>query len=114
MPIHRQAARVLLLNDRERVLLFRRVDPNNPERSTWWATPGGRVDAKESLEQAALRQPAEETVIRGVRLGPCVWTGTTRLMFGGRSYEQREWFFVGRTERPPSRPTASPRLSAAQ
>ena len=100
MPIHRRAARVLLLNDRERVRLFRWVDPTNPERGTWWATPGGGVDAKESLEQAALQELAEETGIRGVRLGPCVWTGTTRFLFEGRSYEQREWFFVGRTERP--------------
>jgi 8-oxo-dGTP pyrophosphatase MutT (NUDIX family) len=38
---------VLSLHDRERVLLFRWVDPINPERSTSWATPGGGVDAKE-------------------------------------------------------------------
>ncbi len=100
MPIRRDAARVLLLDDCERVLLFRWVDPTNPERGTWWATPGGGVDSKESLEQAALRELAEETGIREVRLGPCVWTGTTSFLFGGSSYVQREWFFVGRTDRP--------------
>ena len=49
----RQAARVVLLDDRDRVLLFRGFDPADPDRGSWWFTPGGGINPGESLEAAA-------------------------------------------------------------
>lgn len=68
----RQAARVVLLDDRDRVLLFRGFDPAHPDRGSWWFTPGGGINPSESLEEAAPRELAEETGIREVTLGPCI------------------------------------------
>ncbi|HEX8302848.1 NUDIX hydrolase [Sphingomonas sp.] len=54
----RPAARILLLDDAGRVLLFRFALAGRP---AFWATPGGAVDPGESFEQAARRELFEET-----------------------------------------------------
>jgi ADP-ribose pyrophosphatase YjhB (NUDIX family) len=64
---------------------------------TWWFTPGGGVEAGESLKQAALREVAEETGITAVRLGPVVWQRFCAFDFDGRRWEQDEWFYLART-----------------
>ena len=97
-PRRRVAARVVLLDDLDRVLLFRGFDPADAGAGSWWFTPGGGVDSEESLEQAARRELVEETGIRDVNLGPRVWTRLAQFSFEGVEYEQREWFFVARTE----------------
>lgn len=56
----RPAARILLLNPQDRVLLFR-FDP--PDRPPFWCTPGGAVDPGESFAAAARRELREETGI---------------------------------------------------
>jgi 8-oxo-dGTP diphosphatase len=54
----RPAARILLLDDRDRVLLFRFTAGDRP---AFWATPGGAVDPGESFAAAARRELREET-----------------------------------------------------
>ena len=56
----RPAARIVLLDDADRVLLFR-FDP--ADRPPFWRTPGGAVDPGESYEAAARRELWEETGI---------------------------------------------------
>jgi len=56
----RPAARILLLDAADRVLLFR-FDAG--DRPPFWATPGGAVDPGESYEDAARRELVEETGI---------------------------------------------------
>jgi 8-oxo-dGTP pyrophosphatase MutT (NUDIX family) len=58
MAAERPAARILLLDHRERVLLFR-FDAG--DRPAFWATPGGAVDPGEGFADAARRELREET-----------------------------------------------------
>ncbi len=54
----RPAARILLVDEGSRVLLFRFVVAG---RDPFWVTPGGALDPGESYEQAARRELFEET-----------------------------------------------------
>jgi 8-oxo-dGTP pyrophosphatase MutT (NUDIX family) len=60
----RPAARILLLDAEERVLMFRFTPDDRPP---FWCTPGGALDPGESYEVAARRELLEET---GLDLDP--------------------------------------------
>lgn len=59
----RCTARVLLIDDRDRILLFADSDPGVPGVH-WWITPGGGIDDGESEMVAAVREVEEETGLR--------------------------------------------------
>jgi 8-oxo-dGTP pyrophosphatase MutT (NUDIX family) len=91
--IQRQAARVLLLDARSRLLLLRVHDPIEP-RGHWWEVPGGGLEPGEDTAAACRRELAEETGIRLPRVGACVWVRTARFRFGGHDIAQREWIHL--------------------
>ena len=98
-PLPRQAARVVLIDSRKRVLLFRGFDPASPD-IRFWFTVGGGLDQGETAAQGALRELREET---GLALdeehleGP-IWHQTTDFPFDGRWYRQDQDFFAVRVE----------------
>ncbi len=57
MKARRPAARILLVDGRGRVLLFRFTPADRPP---FWVTPGGALDRGESYEAAARRELLEE------------------------------------------------------
>lgn len=96
MPEDRRAARVLLVDGQQRVLLLHGGDPDEPDRGRWWITPGGGIEPGESPPQAAVRELAEETGLR-VRideLGEVVHVRVTEFRFAGRLYRQSEDYFL--------------------
>jgi 8-oxo-dGTP pyrophosphatase MutT (NUDIX family) len=94
-PIERRAARVLLIDDQDRVLLFEGFDPEVPD-VRFWFTAGGEMEPGESLEEAARRELREETGCTTAELGPAVWTRPTEFSFNGQAYASDETFFLVR------------------
>ena len=95
----RPAARVLLLDPADRLLLLRHV-LRHPERDTdaVWVPPGGGLEEGESFEDAALREMQEEVGLKDVPLGPNVWRRNNRFTFYGEDYQVEERFFLCRVE----------------
>jgi ADP-ribose pyrophosphatase YjhB (NUDIX family) len=94
-PILRPAARVLVIDEQDRLLLLLANVADGV-----WITPGDALEPGETAEQAALRELREETGIDSAELSPCVWTRVHHFVWGGQRYEQQERFFVARMEAP--------------
>ncbi len=94
----RVAARVVLVDDQDRVLLVHGRDPARPDRPAWWITPGGGVNAGETVPDAARREVFEETGLRVGDLGPVVLERVAVFELDGRSLEQAETFFLARVD----------------
>ncbi len=91
----RTSARVVLLDETDRVLLMRGNDPKTPG-SSFWFTVGGSVEPGESLRNAAVRELREETGLRadadGLR-GP-IWRRVAIFPFDGELIRSEELFFA--------------------
>jgi 8-oxo-dGTP pyrophosphatase MutT (NUDIX family) len=71
MPLNmRAAARAVLLDEDDRVLLVRFEFPT----ATVWALPGGGLDPGEDDEACLRRELREELGLRTVDIGPRIWT----------------------------------------
>jgi len=86
---HRETARILLSNERAEIFLIQtHWDPGTglPPR---WLTPGGGIDAGESVEQAAIRELFEETgmVVTAADLGDLVHRIDFRVDWANNTYE---------------------------
>ena len=83
----RKAVRVLLVNERQELLLMK-VEFNNlkkvdgtPSPSRYWITLGGKIENGENIQDAAIREIYEEAGITSVTIGPVVWFETFHLSY---------------------------------
>jgi 8-oxo-dGTP diphosphatase len=95
-PTVRMASRVILLDGRDRILLFRWEDARLDAKSIW-ITPGGGIKQGETPGDAARRELFEET---GINAQPeaCVWRRSHTFRFGDTSIEQRELYYLIRRD----------------
>jgi 8-oxo-dGTP pyrophosphatase MutT (NUDIX family) len=94
VSLERRAARVILVDEAGRVLLFRGGDPHRPEAGTWWLVPGGGIDDGETVEDAARREIYEETGLVITDVGPVVLERYVEFDFEGVRFHQNETFFI--------------------
>ena len=96
-PVLRQAGRIFVLDDEQRVLLMHeRRDIGSDQ--THWITPGGGVEPGESLAQAAVREVYEET---GLRLeldaaAEPMYSERVRFRIAGRDIDQTNFYYLVR------------------
>lgn len=95
----RTSARVVLLDERGRVLLLRGHDPTVPE-TFFWFTIGGAVENGESLRDAAVREVREETglTVAATDLRGPLWRRVATFAFDGNLIRSEELFFAHRTQ----------------
>ena len=94
-PVPRRAVRAVLVDAKDRLLLYRFVSPGGVP---FWALPGGGVEPGETHEQAMHRELAEEAGLRGAPLGPCIWT-RRHVFTWHRIVDQRDRFYLVRVDR---------------
>jgi ADP-ribose pyrophosphatase YjhB (NUDIX family) len=91
----RRAARVILLDPDDRVLLMRYDD--GPRGGSHWSTPGGGLDPGEDYPAAARRELEEETGWSDVQLVGEVLRHSFDMEYGGRMVRQVERLYLART-----------------
>ena len=89
----RLAARVLLVDPADRLLLMRFTGDTGV---VFWAPCGGGLEAGESFEQAAVREVLEETGHALRELGAHVFDRAVTYTWRGERYSSQERWFLAR------------------
>ncbi|HEY8740994.1 MAG TPA: NUDIX domain-containing protein [Candidatus Dormibacteraeota bacterium] len=94
MAIRRFAARVVVLDPDNRVLLFHWA--NRKKGTSWWATPGGGLDEGERSKDAARRELVEEAGITVDDVEGPLWRADHFFRSESDLVHQFETFFLAR------------------
>lgn len=98
----RQTVRLLVIDERDRILLFAVEDDSIAEpnershRGVFWITPGGGVEPGEDDRATGRRELWEETGIEREDFGPCVWDHDHVLVWNGEPVRFRERYYLTR------------------
>jgi len=98
LAVRRFGARVVLVDRADRILLFRLENPRSG--NTWWATPGGGVEAGEKSMDAARRELKEETGIEVEELVGPIWIDDHWFRTQSDLIHQQDRYFHARVDSP--------------
>jgi 8-oxo-dGTP pyrophosphatase MutT (NUDIX family) len=90
----RHAARAVVLDPDDRILLVRWVNEDNGVDV--WLTPGGGIDEGEDEAAALRRELREETGLDSFEPGPTIWSRRHSFPWYERTVDQRETFVLVR------------------
>lgn len=94
---HRLTSRILVFDERNRVLLFL-TKGSVPHQPTRWITPGGGVEPGETHAAGARRELFEETGLAVADLGAAVWSLDFAVDYPGGDHDTgHAQFYVVRT-----------------
>ena len=94
-PLLRRAPRAVVLDERDRVLLYRFVSPGG---TSFWGCAGGGLEPGEGWDEGMRRELCEETGLEDAVLGPVVWTRERRFVWH-RVVRQLERYYLVRVVR---------------
>lgn len=107
----RQAARAVILDPADRILLVRFEFPDR----VLWACPGGGLEPEETHQRAVVRELVEEVGLEDVTIGPCIWTRRHEIPFLDGNWDgQEERFYLVRTDAFEPAPRFTPDQLAAE
>jgi G:T/U-mismatch repair DNA glycosylase len=102
-PIAREAARAIVLDASDRVLLVEYIRPIGDR--TWWGTPGGGIDPGEDHHTALRRELAEEIGLHDFELGPLLYEHVGEFPWAKGLYRQSNQTYLVRLDAHEPRPT---------
>jgi TDG/mug DNA glycosylase family protein len=92
-PVERPAARALVVDEDDRILLLRWA---REAGSSFWVTPGGAIEPGETVEQALRRELREEAGLEAPDIGSCVWRCAFVHPWRDGWFDQRERHYLVR------------------
>jgi 8-oxo-dGTP pyrophosphatase MutT (NUDIX family) len=94
--VPRPTVKLLLLDEQDRLLLIHSRDPRSGQEC--WYPVGGGLEPGETVQQAAVREAAEETGLHLLPVGAPVWTRDHTYRYDGREVQVHEDWLLHRVE----------------